>query len=250
MTPEMTPLLPTDRFRFECGEAVPCFNACCRDLNQFLTPYDILRLKTHLGMTSGRFLGEYTVIRTGPQTGLPVASFRQEGAKDHPCPFVSPSGCRVYSDRPSSCRIYPVARLLSRSRETDQTSAHHALLKEAHCRGFDRGREWTVAEWTENQGVAPYNEMNDRLMAIIALKNRSHPGPLSLTARHAFQLALYDLDAFRTQVFENESLRGFHLDPELLEQAKTDDEVLLRVGFHYIEKIVFGTDAEAREAAQ
>lgn len=33
-------------FYFDCQSRVPCFNACCRDLNQFLTPYDIDRLKT------------------------------------------------------------------------------------------------------------------------------------------------------------------------------------------------------------
>jgi len=244
MTEEMTPLSPADRFRFGCGEAVPCFNECCRDLNQFLTPYDILRLKRHLGWSSHRFLAEYAVIHTGPRTGLPVAVLRQGAKGDHPCPFVTPSGCAVYENRPSSCRIYPVARLLSRCRETGAVTEHFALLREPHCGGFDRGREWTAAEWMADQGIAPYNEMNDRLMAVIALKNRRSPAPLSLAARHAFQMALYDLDRFRPQVFQENLLREFPVDPDLLERAETNDEALLRIGFQWIRESLFKADDE------
>ena len=56
MDPELTPISPQDTFRFSCSPVVVCFNECCRDLNQFLTPYDILRLKNHLGLSSGEFL--------------------------------------------------------------------------------------------------------------------------------------------------------------------------------------------------
>jgi hypothetical protein len=246
--PEITPLSPTDRFRFACGETVPCFNACCRDLNQFLTPYDILRLKRNLSMTSREFLTAYVAIHAGPQTGLPVAAFR-ETAGDHPCPFVDASGCRVYPDRPSSCRIYPIARMISRSRETGEITAHYALLKEAHCRGFEEGREWRVAEWLANQGVDPYNEMNDRLLEIIALKNRRHPGPLPHDARRAFQTALYDLDAFRDLLFGKGLDLGFDPDPGRLDAAKTDDEALLRIGLRYVRETLLATEEKGRGAA-
>jgi hypothetical protein len=139
-----------------------------------------------------------------------------------------------------------VARLLSRSRETGQATAHYALLREAHCRGFDRGREWSLEQWIENQEVAPYNEMNDRLMEIIAMKNQLFPGPLGLAARQAFQLALYDLDVFRTQVFENGFLRGFAVERTLLEQAETDDEALLQIGLRYVRDALLRPSSENR----
>ena len=37
-------------FTFACHPGVPCFNDCCGDVNIFLTPYDILRLKQALNM--------------------------------------------------------------------------------------------------------------------------------------------------------------------------------------------------------
>ncbi len=47
---------PDTPFRFACNPGVACFNECCRDLNQFLTPYDVLRLKRGLGLSSRQFL--------------------------------------------------------------------------------------------------------------------------------------------------------------------------------------------------
>ncbi len=96
-----------DVFQFACTKQVSCFNACCRDLNQFLTPYDLLRLKNRLKVSSSQFLKQYTTCRSGPETGLPVVSLKPQTAPELRCPFVTPDGCHVYADRPSSCRTYP-----------------------------------------------------------------------------------------------------------------------------------------------
>ena len=170
MNEQMQPISEKDTFSFSCHSRVRCFNQCCRDLNQFLTPYDILRLKNRLGLSSGAFLKRYTFQHIGPQSGLPVVTFRTDRADGLKCPFVTEQGCRVYEDRPSSCRTYPLARLVSRSRETGAFSEQYMLLKEAHCFGFEGGRLHTVAEWIENQGIAEYNAMNDRILDLIRSK--------------------------------------------------------------------------------
>ena len=74
LEPEITPIAPNQCFQFDCHPGVPCFNACCRDLNQILTPYEIYRLKSHLNMDSGTFLAHYTHSHMGPATGLPIES--------------------------------------------------------------------------------------------------------------------------------------------------------------------------------
>lgn len=71
-------LLPDDKFRFSCTNRLSCFNECCRDLNQYLTPYDILRLKKNFGMSSGMFLAKYTSQHTGTETGLPVITLKTD----------------------------------------------------------------------------------------------------------------------------------------------------------------------------
>ena len=64
----MIPLSLNHTFSFLCSERVPCFNECCKDLNQALTPYDILRLKKHMGLPSSSFLERYTSQHIGPES--------------------------------------------------------------------------------------------------------------------------------------------------------------------------------------
>ena len=52
-------LTPKDTFSFKCHNSLSCYNKCCRDVNIFLSPYDVLRLKNALNCTSGTFLDKY-----------------------------------------------------------------------------------------------------------------------------------------------------------------------------------------------
>ncbi len=235
----MIPISIDDTFKFSCSAKVPCFNECCRDLNQFLTPYDILCLKNHLGMTSGAFLERYTTQHTGPETGLPVIALKPDDALKLKCPFVTESRCSVYNARPSSCRMYPLARAVSRSRETGRITEHFALIKESHCRGFKQETTQTVRQWIENQKISGYNKMNDMLMEIISLKNHTIPSPLDMKSSHFFRIALYDLDRFRPHIFEKGLLDDLHLDSDILEAVKNDDVELLKLGHRWIKQILF-----------
>ena len=181
-------------FVFSCGPHVGCFNECCRDLNQFLTPYDVLRLRNHLGMTSTDFLETYTLRHDGPMTGLPVITLRPREGAGRRCPFVGIDGCRVYEDRPASCRMYPVARMARRDRKTGRIDETFLLIREPHCMGFSDGPRQTAAHWMENQGLGPYNAANDRMIEIIGIKQRHHPGGLPQALSDRIYVALYDQD--------------------------------------------------------
>jgi hypothetical protein len=148
----------------------------------------------------------------------------------------------VYAFRPASCRIYPLARAITRSRETGRIEAHYALLKEPHCLGHAQDERQTVREWVASQELAVYNAFNDMLMEIIALKNQHGPAPLDITSRLAFHMALYDLDRFRVQVFakgllESSGLKSAGLDPDTLEQARTEDPALLRIAHAWVKRL-------------
>ena len=41
-----------NRFKFRCHKGVDCFTKCCRGINIVLTPYDIIRLKNRLQLSS------------------------------------------------------------------------------------------------------------------------------------------------------------------------------------------------------
>jgi Fe-S-cluster containining protein len=237
--PDVTPISLQQSFCFACHPDVPCFNECCRDLNQFLTPYDILRLKSHLALPSRQFLEQYTSQHVGPESGLPIITLKPIDLKDLICPFVTPKGCSVYENRPSSCRTYPLIRGLVRSRETGKMTEQFLLLKEAHCLGFKNGKLRTVQLWIDEQKIAVYNKINDKLMQIISLKNRLIPGVLDIKARHLFFTALYDLDSFRSQIINKGLLADAPLDSSLVDKALEDDLTLLEVGMEWIKNVLF-----------
>jgi Fe-S-cluster containining protein len=231
--------MPEAPFRFACSPGVACFNACCRDLNQSLYPYDILRLKKRLRLSSGEFLERYTTRHIGPGSGLPIVTLKPNDDGRLTCPFVSEKGCGVYSDRPSSCRTYPLVRAISRCRETGRVTERFMLLKEPHCLGHNEPKRQTVRQWIEDQQIKTYNSINDKLMQIIRLKNQVLPGPLDLKSRHLVYLALYDLDSFRNQFFNNKLPENFEVPPQKLNSAKADDTELLETGMEWVKQALF-----------
>jgi uncharacterized protein len=239
MENDFIPVSLNHSFQFSCGSHISCFNQCCRDLNQFLTPYDILRLKNSMGISANDFLNRYTTQHTGPESGLPVVRLKEKTEDASKCPFVTAEGCSVYQDRPSSCRAYPVARAVTRNRQTGILTEHFMLMKEAHCKGFETGNHQSIKGWIKNQGLLIYNEMNDLMMDIISLKNQTMQGPLDLKSRHFFHMACYDIDSFRDKVFNKGLLDPGCYDEDLLSKAKKDDAALLKISLSWIQKTIF-----------
>lgn len=238
-TPQLTPVAMDETFQFGCHSDVACFNECCQNLNQALTPYDVLRLKQHLNLSAEAFIKQYAFLYIGPTTGLPVVSLRfGEGGKGR-CPFVSKSGCRVYPARPASCRIYPLARALHRSRADGRLSEHYAMLREPHCLGFEQKSTQTVRQWIDSQELAPYHKFNDALLELIAFKNQIRPGALDAHHQEMAQMALYDLDTLKERALAASlpEMKHDHLTPL---PEKDNDEGWLAWSMKWVGQVLFG----------
>lgn len=238
-TPEQLTIDKEETFRFACHGKVPCFNHCCRDLNQALTPYDVLCLKNYLKVSSREFIRTYALMYTGPSTGLPVVSLRFGDDEEKRCPFVTSGGCSVYPARPSSCRIYPLARALRRDRADGGISEHFAVFRESHCRGFEQPGTQTVRQWIADQQLETHLAMNDALMELIALKNQVRPGPLSTEHEQWTRMALYDVETLRTKAQAVE-LPGMNGIRPPLPAPDDDDRAWLQWGLLWIRRLLFG----------
>ena len=240
----MVPISLNDYMKFDCRKENLCFNECCQNLNQALTPYDVLRLKRGLGISSQEFLKEYTSLHNGPASGLPIVEFKPNPATGYACPFVSPEGCTVYENRPGSCRMYPLARGVSRSRETGEITEYYALIEEDHCRGFEKDSGLTVKQWLETQDVKIYNKQNDKLMELISLKNTIMPGKLEGVFADKFYLGLYDLDEFKLRIQKDNLLEEIAAPDGFKEQIlKNNDEELMDFGIKWIKYVLFNIPA-------
>ncbi|MEA3546167.1 MAG: YkgJ family cysteine cluster protein, partial [Thermodesulfobacteriota bacterium] len=94
------------KIKFRCHPGVSCFTACCGNIDIILTPFDILRLRKHLNVNADEFLIRFTTPTYIQKTDLPGVKINLD--EDGRCPFVTPEGCTIYSERPSACRYYPV----------------------------------------------------------------------------------------------------------------------------------------------
>ena len=233
-------LPPDDTFRFSCHPGIACFNRCCRDLNHALTPYDIVRLKKGLKLSSGRFLERYTLRHVGPASGLPIVTINMLDQEDLQCPFVSAQGCSVYPDRPGFCRIYPLARVVRKRPGQTVCEESYMLIKEPHCLGFLEARAWTVKAWKQDQGIQPYNDMSDLLMDIISSKNRSGRGELTHEEKELFYLACYDMDRFRDFAFDKRLWEAGPVEVDDVEALKEDDVALMRFAMAWVKERLFG----------
>jgi len=226
------------RFRFNCGPEVACFTKCCHGMEIILAPYDILRLKKKLGLTSPEFLLNYTVPKQHEESSLPLVLLKMGDDDEKTCPFLTEKGCRVYEDRPSICRYYPIGLATLRSQPDPEKEAGEERfffqIKEEHCLGHNEEREWTIDEWRRDQGADSDDEMNRDWQA--AFLSRSIPGEERGDAQRQsiFYMACYDLDTFRRFVLESPFLEKFEVDPKTVEKIREDDEELLRFALRYM----------------
>ncbi|MGO9116946.1 MAG: YkgJ family cysteine cluster protein [Desulfomonilaceae bacterium] len=240
--PEIQPLprlSPEDILQFECGPHVPCFTECCAKLELRITPYDVLRLKRRLDLSSGDFLEFYTTMKTDSAHGFPEFALRMDSANENRCPFVTHQGCSVYEDRPGACKIYPLGRASTSDPRDGSRREFYFTVKEDHCRGFEQRKEWKVADWVHNQGLVHYNAVNDLLMELYVLKTRGKA--LSLGPQHMqmFVMACYNLDRFRDFVFQSKFLEKFDLEKGIEDSIRENGLELLKFGVRWLRFALF-----------
>jgi len=212
-------------FNFACQKGLPCFTQCCQDVNIFLSPYDVLRIKNRLGISSEDFLESYTAILVHKDSGIPVVRLNMVG-EDRKCPFVTPEGCSIYPDRPWACRMAPV--------DVDEAGNITFLLDKTQCLGLNEPTEWTLETWLVDQGLDAYPEVEatfNEIMCSAALREQYVLNP-DLTGM--FLMAAYNVDRFRRFVFESGFFNVFDIPAETIEAVRTDDVELLKLGFQWL----------------
>jgi len=234
-------------FHFRCHKDISCFTDCCADLSLILTPYDVLRLKRRLGITSGEFIDRYTEPKLDEPFRFPMIRMLMNEDDRRTCPFVTPAGCSVYEDRPAACRIYPLGRAaLSLENPNEKTRERFFLVREPHCRGFEEEREWTATEWMAGEGVDEYNAMNDPWLRILTSRKGLGSEPDTQQKLAMFYMASYNLDRFRDFVLSRLFTERFELDSKTAEALESDDVALMAFAFEWLRFSLFGEETSIR----
>ncbi len=238
MVPEMLDL--GTKLKFSCHKGISCFNACCKQADITLTPYDIIRLKESLGKSSTEFLKEHTVPFQMEQDGLPGVKLRT--TDDGVCLFMTEEGCSVYADRPTSCRYYPLGHMSMRQTGAEHEETHYFLVQEQHCKGHDEARELTIQEYLKEQDTAFHDEMNKEWLQVM-LKKRSAGstvGALPESTLQMFFMCSFDMDRFRRFVLSDAFRSTYELEDSVYEVLEKEDIPLMQFGAKFMKQAFFG----------
>jgi len=234
------------QIQFSCHKGISCWNACCANIDISLTPYDIIRLKKRLGISSTNFLRDYTVPHEMEKDGIAGVKFRPVDGGTA-CRFMTPEGCGVYEDRPTACRYYPVALLSIRKQDEYTDTQSYALVKEDHCKGHEVARTLTINEYRKEQGVEEFDELARGWRQLILKKKSTGPaiGAPSLKSRQLFFMACYDIDTFHSFVESEAFAKLFAMSDDERTLILADDVELMQFSFRFLKQVLFGEQSIA-----
>ncbi len=242
-----------DEFNFRCSPDVACYNKCCRNLNLFLYPYDVIRLRANLGITSSEFLDEYTDVVMREENSIPDVLLRMADNDEKTCPFLTDAGCSVYPDRPDTCRSFPVEQGLMFGDGVDMFSSKGPGPERVFffrppdfCRGQEEDELWTVDDWISDQEAEIFSTMTAKWAELKSLFSEDpwgRDGPYSDKAKMTF-MAAYNVDDFRAFVFESSFLKRFKVKPKIVKKIKANDLDMLKLGFGWIKLFLWGIEGK------
>ncbi len=232
-------LYPGNAFRFSCRKDLACFGTCCRNRDITLTPYDVLRLKNALKLHSDDFLSRHTLYRMDPASGFPVISLKMGEDEKRLCPFLEAEGCSVYKDRPTACRLFPLARASGIQQDSAIQDEFFFMLDAPGCIGKNEEKAQDLREWLSSQGMEIYRTINDKMLHLLFHPDRKPEVPLSDSQLQKVIVACYSLDTFREFVFKTKFLQSYILDKRTRSLIEKDDLQLLLLGFSYLKASLF-----------
>ena len=234
-----------ETFRFKCHAGLDCFNRCCRNLNLFLYPYDVLRLKNNLNISSDQFLDTYVDIVMRPSNFFPEVLLKMAENDEKTCPFLSEKGCTVYPDRPDTCRTFPVEHGLLFGEAGDKPEVVHFFRPPDFCLGQHETDEMTIEAWADDQKAILYNDMTARWAAVKGLFVNNpwgNEGPNGPKGKMAF-MSVYNIDQFHEFVFKSSFLKRYQVKPALLKKIKKNQGELLKFAFTWVKFLIWGVNS-------
>jgi Fe-S-cluster containining protein len=229
-------LLANDTFRFDCHPEVACFTRCCQDADMYLYPYDVVRLKNHLGISSEKFIEQYTLGAFRDNPYFPSLMLKMLDVENKPCPFLRPEGCFIYEDRPFSCRAYPLEPAVERTAHKRKPAVCYFIANHSYCLGHKESRQWSIEAWLEDQKLHVYNDMNTLWVDLDTLFRGNPWGPQGVKnpALEMAFMACFNIDKFKAFIFESTFLSRFSVSPERIETLAASDVELMKFGFEWV----------------
>jgi hypothetical protein len=233
---------PDDTFNFRCHPDIGCFNRCCRNLNLFLYPYDVIRLKHRLGLIAEEFLDRYVDIVLRESSFFPDVLLSMSDNTEKTCPFLSDAGCLVYPDRPDACRTFPLEQGALYNARVKKNEPVYFFRPPDFCMGQHEDVPWTPETWARDQAAEDYHKMTlmwSDLRRLFQDDPWQGEGPGGSRGKMAF-MAIYNMDGFRNFVFKSTFLNRYKVKSAVLKKLRADDVALMKFGFEWVKFYLWG----------
>ncbi len=198
-------------------------------------------------MSSDQFLDMHVDLVLRASNFFPEVLLKMSDDKEKTCPFLTELGCSIYSDRPDTCRTFPVEQGVYCDAAGRITKWVHFFRPPDFCLGQHENKVWTIQSWAQDQGAVVYNKMTARWSEIKRLfqENPWGPeGPEGRKAKMAF-MATYNVDQFRNFLFNSTFLKRYVLKPAIRKKIRNDDVALMTFGFEWVKFFVWGRPTNA-----
>jgi Fe-S-cluster containining protein len=234
--------LGNNRFNFSCQPGLSCFMQCCKNVDMYLFPYDIIRMKNAAGQDSETFLREHARLVQSANPFFPSLMLKLNEDENKSCPFLAMDGCSIYHDRPSSCRTYPLERAVDRDIIKNRHNDYYFMTDHSYCLGHGEEFSFSVKEWIRNQKIDAFNMMNDLWAEMESIfltnpwKGEGSGGPKQQLAF----MVCYNIDGFRSYAQSNKIIELFRLSKDRKRDIECNDAELLKFGFEWLKLVLTG----------
>lgn len=172
--------IPKDgEVRFRCTMS----GNCCRNMEIFLNPYDVLKLSEVLKKTTGEVIRDELLFlkSKGQLFSRPILKKARSGS----CSFNRDRKCMIHPSRPLSCRLFPLARL----------NQEFYLQETEYCLGIHQKDRQPLSSYLKQEESEDWLALSEECHQVIqegesSLKGHD-PDPFLL---RLIELILYDYD--------------------------------------------------------
>ncbi|HLC91105.1 MAG TPA: YkgJ family cysteine cluster protein [Candidatus Nanoarchaeia archaeon] len=184
-----------NKFKFKCTKC----GKCCDSTMIGLYPFDIKLICDNLHLSTEEFHQKYSLFTIDETHIVRCLLHNRFG-----CKFKDKENlCTIYKFRPIRCRLFPVGRFYNDEKI-------HYLLSNFPSPGFESNKKQSFAEWAEEQGVTPFNQLTEDWNTFI-IKLKEHPRVAEKNFQQLFKKVFYHFENKRGNNEENqeESLEEF-----------------------------------------
>jgi Fe-S-cluster containining protein len=213
-----------DSFSFTCQRCTTCCRS--RESNPILlTPYDVFRMTQSLQMRPSEWVDKYAQRALGSESELPLLlmKFKPDKVGGNQCRYVEASGCSIYKDRPTVCRLYPLGRIVDR----DINSYFFKVKTASYC-SPGKEKSQTLEDWLTKVEVEPYLYWNDKFnslyLAMDFEKYRNSPPSLK--------------SALGTILYEFDRIEALSPDQKPLDQCFKEPDGRLNASYFLAQKLI------------